>query len=295
MNVLGAGSLDLPLDETRWAARLSAGLVVGLLLLVMSFAVVAALIGRSQSLDLAEAVGRADSFDDLRSALDREHLLAVGYLLAPGATSSAHVTAAFDEVERSLRIAAQRDAGDIPDLIALDRIRGLQVQYEAAALRMLAAVDAGENARADPLAVVTARIFEEIQGSTAHLARVHRDEAAPRLAALERISTLFALLTPAALIATLLFLFLFGRRWRRANEILVVAETESRTKLAILGRISHEFRTPLNAILGFSQMVLERGDLNERDSRDLGKVRSSGQRLLYLVDEVLGITDAAAR
>ncbi|MEP7105377.1 MAG: ATP-binding protein [Chloroflexota bacterium] len=78
-----------------------------------------------------------------------------------------------------------------------------------------------------------------------------------------------------------------------------VAETvgrESEAKSRFLATMSHELRTPLNSILGFAQLLEGEayGELNERQSRYLGHISSSGRHLLALVNDVLDLAKVAA-
>ncbi len=73
---------------------------------------------------------------------------------------------------------------------------------------------------------------------------------------------------------------------RRATE---VAEQANRTKSEFLSRMSHEFRTPLNAILGFTELVQMDG-VRADQHEHLDLVLKAGRRLLGLVDEVLEIS-----
>src|SRR5438874_2127185 len=56
-----------------------------------------------------------------------------------------------------------------------------------------------------------------------------------------------------------------------------------------LAKIRHDLRTPINHIIGFSEMLLEdaRGIVPESFVRDLLKIRSGGDRLLALINEHL--------
>lgn len=66
------------------------------------------------------------------------------------------------------------------------------------------------------------------------------------------------------------------------------AERADRAKSEFLSRMSHEFRTPLNAILGFTQL-LELEELNAEHRQSVSEIRSGGAHLLELVNEVLDI------
>jgi CheY-like chemotaxis protein len=59
-----------------------------------------------------------------------------------------------------------------------------------------------------------------------------------------------------------------------------------RLKRVALGHVRHEMRTPINAILGYSEMLLE--DEEDPDTvADLRRINESGRRLLVLVDGIL--------
>lgn len=71
------------------------------------------------------------------------------------------------------------------------------------------------------------------------------------------------------------------------------AEAESQAQAEFLSRMSHEFRTPLNAILGFAQLLRQAGpglppELRERYAAN---IESAGWDLLKLVNEALNLAD----
>lgn len=69
-------------------------------------------------------------------------------------------------------------------------------------------------------------------------------------------------------------------------------EEMNRAKSALLANVSHEFRTPLNAIIGFSTAMKEElfGPLGEERYREYsGLIKDSGSHLLSLVDDVLQV------
>lgn len=59
--------------------------------------------------------------------------------------------------------------------------------------------------------------------------------------------------------------------------------------------LRHEFRTPLNAVLGFSDVLLSGidGDVNESQQEDLEIIRASGIRLKLLLDSALDLSQLA--
>jgi len=73
---------------------------------------------------------------------------------------------------------------------------------------------------------------------------------------------------------------------RKARE---EAESALRVKADFLALLSHEFRTPLQAIFGYTEL-LERqihGPLNEAQLRDLRRIQQSQQHLLRLITTIL--------
>lgn len=67
------------------------------------------------------------------------------------------------------------------------------------------------------------------------------------------------------------------------------AESANRVKAEFLALLSHEFRTPLQAIFGYTEL-LERqihGPLNEAQLRDLHRIQQSQQHLLALITTIL--------
>lgn len=69
------------------------------------------------------------------------------------------------------------------------------------------------------------------------------------------------------------------------------AQQANEVKSTLLAGISHEFRTPLNAVVGFSQSLLEEyfGVLNDKQKEYVHYIIDSGQRLNKMVDGILDI------
>ena len=70
------------------------------------------------------------------------------------------------------------------------------------------------------------------------------------------------------------------------------AVAASQAKSDFLAVMSHELRTPLNAILGFSSLMIDgiTGPMTEQQLAQLARIRSGGQHLLALIDEILSLT-----
>jgi PAS domain S-box-containing protein len=74
---------------------------------------------------------------------------------------------------------------------------------------------------------------------------------------------------------------------RKAKE---KAEEADKLKSAFLANMSHEIRTPMNAIIGFSDMLVQE-DFSTEDKQEFASiVRSSGETLLKLIDDIINIS-----
>jgi signal transduction histidine kinase len=83
-----------------------------------------------------------------------------------------------------------------------------------------------------------------------------------------------------------------SERLRKAKE---EAERASKQKSIFLAKMSHQLRTPLNAVIGYSEMLLEDSELNDDEqSQDLRRINSAGKHLLSLVTDVLDMSKIEA-
>ncbi len=95
-----------------------------------------------------------------------------------------------------------------------------------------------------------------------------------------------------ALILLILFtLFAVYLSMRRRNEDLrfekLQAEESSRAKSLFLSSMSHDIRTPMNAIMGFTSLAMKNAEDPKRTRDYLAKILSSGDHLLALINDVL--------
>ena len=77
---------------------------------------------------------------------------------------------------------------------------------------------------------------------------------------------------------------------RQLAEALHVAQLASNSKTTFLSNMSHDIRTPMNAVLGFTTL-LERDAANPEKVREYTKkIMASGQHLLSLINDILDVS-----
>ena len=107
-------------------------------------------------------------------------------------------------------------------------------------------------------------------------------------------------LETALIVVTVLYIFVYvmGRRrlmrmiWSRNKELkqaLDKAEESDRMKSAFIRSMSHEVRTPLNAINGFSQILISQGESlsNEERADMVERITKNVDGITIIVDELL--------
>jgi signal transduction histidine kinase len=85
--------------------------------------------------------------------------------------------------------------------------------------------------------------------------------------------------------------FKVKERTRQLEAEIEMHKRSERVKSDFLSRMSHEFRTPLNAILGFSEVLKMKtpGDLNQKQERYVDNIYNSGVHLLGIINDMLDL------
>ena len=74
------------------------------------------------------------------------------------------------------------------------------------------------------------------------------------------------------------------------SEAVRAAETANRAKSTFLSNMSHDIRTPMNAIIGFTTLAVSNIDDKKRVRDYLGKITSSSNHLLSLINDILDMS-----
>jgi signal transduction histidine kinase len=74
------------------------------------------------------------------------------------------------------------------------------------------------------------------------------------------------------------------------------SERANQRKSVFLAKMSHQFRTPLNAIIGYSELLLEDAEISAEENQigDLRRINAAGKHLLSLVTSVLDLSKIEA-
>ena len=140
--------------------------------------------------------------------------------------------------------------------------------------------------RFDPFAERLRSLSRDVlHGEEAKFARL-RDE-------LSFSSELLLVMSVAAVLASLVMIFMFAREARQFRDLaaaraklLAIAEETSRAKSQFLAMMSHELRTPMNGVLGLLALVRQQS-LTGHQQRLLEKAEHSGRQMIGLLGDIL--------
>jgi signal transduction histidine kinase/DNA-binding response OmpR family regulator len=70
------------------------------------------------------------------------------------------------------------------------------------------------------------------------------------------------------------------------KQVIAIAEAETRAQADILGRISHDIRTPMSGVIGMTELLLDT-PLTPSQKDHVDTIQNSGQALLTLISDIL--------
>ncbi len=95
---------------------------------------------------------------------------------------------------------------------------------------------------------------------------------------------------PVVLLIVIIILIFLIRDSKHSKIALNAAENANRAKTIFLNNMSHDIRTPMNAIVGFTELAQQNLENKEIISDYLSKISISSQHLLSLINDVLDMS-----
>ena len=120
---------------------------------------------------------------------------------------------------------------------------------------------------------------------------IHYDLVSSKIDTVRQTMTRNSLVQLALVVLMLLAVFGIYLSVRRKNDKLnyqrIQAEESNRAKSTFLSNMSHDIRTPMNAIIGFTNLAIQSKESMERVQGYLAKILASSNHLLTLINDVL--------
>ena len=115
-----------------------------------------------------------------------------------------------------------------------------------------------------------------------------------KVASIRNTATVCAAVMLIFILIVLLIIFGIYKGMRRQTGLLekarLEAEEGNRAKSDFLTNMSHDIRTPMNAIVGYTNLARQKGVSEERVQDYLGKIESSSEHLLSIVNDILDMS-----
>ena len=225
-------------------------------------------------------------------AIHAEDSSMVEYLLDPSADRRAAMNAATNDLIDAIN-AIEITGGDADSALAKG-VMAVHDDYVAVSARLVAAVDAGdaaeglrvELAEADPL-------FDAMTARIETAAEVRASAALATFAELQATARWILVESPVVFMIAFGLLFGLWRILERAHQATreTYREIEQLSKLRseFVSIVSHEFRTPLTGIQGFSEMMRDES-LSMPEMREFaGDINKDARRLARLITDMLDL------
>src|SRR6185295_13016095 len=180
------------------------------------------------------------------------------FRLEPSPATRDEFTRANGKIDDAVRVIAAR--GDRQDAELANLILGLHARYRDTSVRLFAAMDAGDVGLARSIDIDEGDpLVEAMRESITQATSQHAVEAESTLVTMRTIAQLMLVIVPVVFalgFALMLALWRILEGYRRATR-KTYDEIEQLSKLRgeFVSTVSHEFRTPLTGIQGFSELM----------------------------------------
>src|SRR5882762_2728932 len=232
------------------------------------------------------------SYDRALIAIRAEDAAGLEYLLDPSSAHRAGMTEATNVIIDAMN--AIEVHGADADAQLSKEVLGVHDQYIAAATRMIAAVTIGDPAEARHIELVEAA--PAFDGMRSRIEAAAEARASAALAAFAELqATARWILIESPVVFAVGFGLLFGlwrileQSHRAARETYREIAQLSKLRSEFVSIVSHEFRTPLTGIQGFSEMMRDEELTPEEMHEYAGDINKDAQRLNRMITEMLDL------
>ncbi len=117
---------------------------------------------------------------------------------------------------------------------------------------------------------------------------------------LNKTSNIIVVIAAISLLIAIIFLYLITKDVSKSQKYRNELETEKtytesllKTRESIINTVTHDLRSPLNTVIGYSDL-LERTGLNNKQKHYLGHLKKSSDYILHLVNDLLDLSKLEA-
>ncbi|WP_109302281.1 ATP-binding protein [Aquimarina sp. AU474] len=147
-------------------------------------------------------------------------------------------------------------------------------------------------------------ITKQLRDLLAAIERNERNQYRERLEASTRIlnntSNIILIIAAISVLIAIIFLFLITKDISKSQKYRNELETEKtytesllKTRESLINTVTHDLRSPLNTVIGYSDL-LERTGLNNKQTHYLGHLKKSSDYILHLVNDLLDLSKLEA-
>jgi signal transduction histidine kinase len=274
------------------ASRAASAGLAAVVLCLAAFSIFAAYTTRIQIDQAARAQALAQSYEDGIGVFQTQERLKLRFFLDPSAGSATRLEqAGHDMAEAVSQIAASGDQEDAQ--LARDML-ALHDDFLAATERLLGAMAAGDPEQARQIDENLAQpYFVAMQDRLTAAAEKRVAEGREALASLEVTSRWVMVAAP--LVFAIGFALLLGlwrilsQNERATRKTYREIEQLSRLRAEFVSTVSHEFRTPLTGIQGFSEMMRDEVLPVDLMREYAGDINKDAKRLSRLMNDMLDL------
>ena len=283
---------QVPREASTLVTRAASLGLAGVVLCLAAFSIVGAYRIQTQIALARDEESLKASYDRAIIAIRAEDSSAVEYLLDPSADRRAAMTTATNSLIDAIN-AIEVHGGDADAQLAKD-VLALHDRYVAASTRLVDAMRVGNRAEALRVELVEADpVFDAMRSRIDAAAGVRATAALAAFAGLQATARWILIESPVVFMIGFGLLFglwrILEQSHRAARETYREIAQLSKLRSEFVSIVSHEFRTPLTGIQGFSEMMRD-DNLTVPEMREYaGDINKDARRLARLITDMLDL------